>query len=131
MSTPPLGREAVVLLDSTEIGYAEKVKESIDASIIKKYKLGSDKPAVLKSGNKTFVIDFGAMYIDKTYAEKVLNGTAVTVEVRPNGTGVGKEKHTYTGVILNKWGFEAAQDGVAGENVSGEASDVAFGTQSA
>jgi hypothetical protein len=129
MSTPPLGREAVVMLDTTEVGYAEKVKESIDASLIKKFKLGSDKPAVLKSGNKTFQIEFGKMYIDKTYAEKVLNGTAVTVEVRPNGTGAGKEKHTYTGVVLNKWGFEAAQDGVAGENVSGEGSDVAFGTQ--
>jgi hypothetical protein len=129
MSTPPLGREAVVMLDSTEVGYAENVKESIDASLIKKYKLGSDKPAVLKSGNKTFQIEFGAMYLDKTYAEKVLNGAAVTVEVRPNGTGTGKEKHTYTGVILNKWGFEATQDGVAGENVSGEGADVAFGTQ--
>ena len=129
MSTPPLGREAVVMLDSTEVGYAENVKESIDASIIKKYKLGSDKPAVLKSGNKTFQIEFGKMFIDKTYAEKVLSGTAVTVEVRPNGTGTGKEKHTYTGVILSKWGFEATQDGVAGENVSGEGSDLAFGTQ--
>lgn len=129
MSTPPLGREAVVLLDTVEVGYAEKVKESVDASLIKKYKLGSDKPAVLKSGNKTFRVEFGAMYLDKTYAEKVLNGTAVTIEVRPNGTGTGKEKHTYTGVILSKWGFEAAQDGVAGQDVGGEASDVAFGTQ--
>jgi hypothetical protein len=59
MSTPPLGREAVIMLDSTVVGYAENVKESIDASIIKKYKLGSDKPAVLKSGNKTFQIEFG------------------------------------------------------------------------
>ena len=83
MSTPPLGREAVVLLDTVEVGYAENVKESIDAALIKKYKLGSDKPVVLKSGNKTFAIEFGKMYIDKTYAEKVLNGTAVTVEVRP------------------------------------------------
>ena len=126
---PFLGRNAVVLKDATEIGYCEGVTVGIDADLIKEYALGDDKPQVLESGNKSFTVDIDHMYIDNAFANDVLNGTAVTIEVRPEGTGTGKPKITVNDVILNSWELSIEQDGVEMESVSGEGKSLTFGTQ--
>lgn len=126
---PLLGHSAVVLIDSTEVGYCEGVTVGIDVDLIKEYTLGSDKPSVLEDGNKSFTVSIDKMYIDSTYATDVLNGTAVTIEVRPEGTGAGKPKITISNVILNSWELSITQDGVIMESVSGEGKDLTFGTQ--
>jgi len=126
---PFLGRNAVVLKDATEIGYCEGVTVGIDADLIKEYALGDDKPQVLESGNKSFTVDIDHMYIDNAFANDVLNGTAVAIEVRPEGTGTGKPKITVNDVILNSWELSIEQDGVEMESVSGEGKSLTFGTQ--
>ncbi|MCD6528768.1 hypothetical protein J7L06_00550 [Candidatus Bathyarchaeota archaeon] len=130
MSTPLLGKDAVIMIDTTEIGYAQGVRVGISADLIKEYKIGSDKPEVLKSGNKAFSVSFDAMYIDKSYAEQVLNGAEVSVVVRPAGTGSGLEEITISDVVLTSWELTISQDGVILESVEGEGKDITFGTQS-
>jgi len=129
MSSPLLGKDAVIQIDGTEVGYAQGVRVGISADLIKEYRIGSDKPEVLSSGNKTFTVSFDAMYIDKSYAEKVLNGTAVSVVVRPAGTGSGLEEITISDVVLTSWELTISQDGVILESVEGEGKDITFGTQ--
>jgi hypothetical protein len=130
MSTPLIGRNAVVKKDTTEIGYCTGVRATIDVDLIKAYKFGSDKPAVLESGKKSFTVRIDKMYIDSTYATDVLNGTKVAIDVFPNGTGTGKPKITLSNVVLTGWDLTIDQDGVIMESVEGEADNVTFGTQS-
>jgi len=129
VSAPLIGREAVIMKGSTEIGFCKTVGVTIDASITKQYFLGSDTPDVLASGNKTFKVSIGKAYIDKTYADDVLNGTSVTIEVRPEGTGTGKQKITLSNVVLNSWKLSIEQDGIIMESIEGEGKTIAFGTQ--
>jgi len=129
MSTPLLGKDAVVMIDTTEIGYAQGIRVGISADLIKEYRIGSDKPEVLSDGNKTFTVSIDMMYIDKSYADKVLNGTAITVVIRPAGTGSGLEEITINNVVLTSWELTISQDGVILETVEGEGKDITFGTQ--
>jgi hypothetical protein len=129
MSTPLLGRNAVVLKGTQEIGYATGIRATIDVDLIKAFKLGSDKPAVLESGNKSFTVRIDKMYIDNAYATDVLNGAKVTIEVRPQGTGTGKPKITISNVVLTGWDLTIDQDGIIMESVEGEGDSLAFGTQ--
>jgi sporulation protein YlmC with PRC-barrel domain len=124
-----LGREGVILKESTPIGSVKNVKISISADKIKEYVLNDDKPDVLASGNKTFKITVGKLYVDKAYAEDVLNGTAIDIEVRPEGTGSSKPKITLSDVVLDGWDFDLKQEGVIGESVGGEGKNITFGTQ--
>jgi hypothetical protein len=130
MSTPLIGRNAVVMKGTQEIGYCTGVRVDINVDLIKEYKLGSDKPAILKDGNKSFRVRVEKMFIDSTYATDVLNGTAVSIEVRPEGSGTGKSKITLSNVVFTRWEMTANQDGVIMESIEGEGSDLAFGTQS-
>jgi hypothetical protein len=130
MSTPLIGRNAVVMKGATEIGYCTGVRVGIDVDLVKEFKMGSDKPAVLESGNKSFTVSIDKMYLDSTYATDVLNGTKVTIEVRPAGTGTGKPKITISNVILTGWDLTIDQDGVIMESVEGEGDNITFGTQS-
>ncbi|MEM3618457.1 MAG: phage tail tube protein [Candidatus Bathyarchaeia archaeon] len=125
-----IGRLGIVKKGTTTIGSVKNVSISLSADLIKEYVLGDDKPDTLASGNKTFSISIEKLYVDKTFAEDVLNGTAVTIEVYPEGIGTNKPKITLNDVVLNSWDFEMAQDGVIGESVSGEAKSIEFGTQS-
>ena len=129
MSSPLLGKDAVIQIDSSDVGYAQGVRVGISVDLIKEYKIGSDKPEVLEDGNKSFTVSIDKMYIDKTYAEDVLNGTSVSVVIRPAGTGSGLEEITISNVILNTWEMTVTQDGVILESVSGEGKDITFGTQ--
>ena len=69
------------------------------------------------------------MWIDKTYADKVLNGTKVSVVVRPEGTGSGKTEITISNVVFNSWELSIEQDGVVMESVSGEGDSMTISTQ--
>jgi hypothetical protein len=129
MSTPLLGRNAVVKKGTEEIGYCTGIRVGIDVDLIKAYKLGSDKPAVLESGNKSFTVRIDKMYIDSTYATDVLNGTKVAIDVLPAGSGAGKPKITLTNVVLTGWDLTIDQDGVIMESVEGEADGITLATQ--
>jgi len=129
---PLLGRNAVILKGATEIGYCSSVTVSIDVDLVKEYAIGGanpDKPAFLASGNKSFKVSIDKMYVDGAHATDILNGTALTIEVRPEGTGTGKPKITVSNVILNSWELNIEQDGVIMESVEGEGTSIAWGTQ--
>jgi len=129
---PLLGRNAVILKGAAEIGYCSSVTVSIDVDLVKEYAIGGanpDKPAFLASGNKSFKVSIDKMYVDGAHASDVLNGTALTIEVRPEGTGTGKPKITVSNVILNSWELSIEQDGVIMESVEGEGTGIAWGTQ--
>jgi len=129
---PLLGRNAVILKGATEIGYCSSVTVSIDVDLVKEYAIGGanpDKPAFLASGNKSFKVSIDKMYVDGAHANDVLNGTTLTIEVRPEGTGTGKPKITVSNVILNSWELSIEQDGVIMESVEGEGTSIAWGTQ--
>ncbi|MEM0010787.1 MAG: hypothetical protein QW424_05390 [Candidatus Bathyarchaeia archaeon] len=129
MSTPLIGRNAVIKMGTADIGYCTGVRVTLDVDLIKAYRIGSDTPAVLTAGNKTFRVSIEKMYIDNTYATNVLNGAAVTIEVQPAGTGTGKPKITLSNVIFTSWELTIEQDGVIMESIEGEASSIAFETQ--
>ena len=125
-----LGKDAVIQIDSTDVGYAQGVSVSIDVDLIKEYKIGSNTPAVLEAGNQTFKVSVDKMWIDSAYADKVLNGTKVSMVVRPEGTGSGKTEITISNVVLNSWKLSIDQDGVVMESVEGEGDSLTLGTQS-
>jgi len=128
--TPLLGRSAVVKIGTTAVGYCRNVTVSIDADLIKEYALGGDKPVFISSGNKSFKVNIGKMYVDSTHASNVLSGTAITIDVFPQGEGTGKPKITISNVILNSWEMSIDQKGVILESVKGEGTDITFGTSS-
>jgi len=133
MSSPVLGRNAVIQIDSADVGYCTGVTVSISADTIKEYFISDtnpDRPAVLESGNKTFEVSIERAWIDKTYAEKVLGGTTVDIVIRPEGTGSGKTEITLSDVVLTADEISIEQDGIVMESISGEAKDITIGTQS-
>ena len=129
MSSPGLGKDAVIQIDGSDIGYAKGCTYRLTADLVKDYKIGDDKPAVLESGNKTIAVRFEKMYIDNTYADDVLNGSKVTVVIRPLGTGAGKPEITISNVVLSSYELTITQDGVVLENAEGEGASVTHGTQ--
>jgi len=129
MSSPIVGKNAVIKIGETEVGYAKGVRISIDVDLIKEYAIGNDTPVVLEAGNKSFSVSIDKMYIDNTYAQDVLNGTKVNVTTQPAGTGSGLPEITISNVVLNSWELSIEQDGVVMESVSGEGDSITFGTQ--
>jgi hypothetical protein len=132
MSTPVIGRTAVIKKGTTEIGFCKSVSVSIDADLIKQYFIGGtnpDRPAFVASGNKSFKVSIEKAFIDNAYATDVLNGAAVTIEVSPQGTGAGKPKITLSNVIFNSWKLSVEQDGIIMESVEGEGQSIEFETQ--
>jgi len=129
MSSPIVGKDAVIQIDGEDVGYAKGVTIGIDVDLIKDYVIGSDTPAVLEAGNKSFSVSIDKMYIDNTYAQDVLNGTKVSVVVRPAGTGSGLPEITISNVVLNSWELSIEQDGVVMESISGEGDSITFSTQ--
>jgi len=130
MSTPLVGSEAVILKDGTEIGYAKGVTIGIDVDLIKEYVMGSTTPAVLKAGNKSFSFSIEKMFIDNSFINDILNGSTVTIVVRPAGTGANLPEITLTNAIFTSWELSIEQDGVIMESIGGEAESIEPGTQS-
>jgi len=129
MSSPIVGKNAVIQIDGEDVGYAKGVRVSIDVDLIKDYVIGSDTPSVLEAGNKSFSVSIEKMYIDNTYAQDVLNGTKVNIAVRPAGTGSGLPEITISNVVLNSWELSIEQDGIVMESVEGEGDSITFSTQ--
>jgi hypothetical protein len=133
MSTPIIGTTAVIKMGTTAIGFCKSVSVSIDVDLIKEYFIGGtnpDKPAVITSGNKSFKVNIKKAYVDSSYANNVLNGTAVTISVLPQGTGTGKPQIDITNVVFTSWELTVEQQGVIMESVKGEGSGITFTTQS-
>jgi hypothetical protein len=110
-------------------GYAKSVSASIDADLVKEYVLGSDKPAYLASGNKTFKVSFELLYANDKYAQKVLAGGKFDVIIAPDGWGSGKPLVTLKNVVLNSWEQSIEQDGVIAESLEGEGDNIVLATQ--
>jgi hypothetical protein len=126
---PIIGRLAVVQMGGTTIGFATGVTTDVQADLIKEFQLGSDRAAVLASGNKSFKIGVDMMYIDNTYASQVLSGTPVDFIIAPAGTtAAGYPKITVKNVVLNAFNFKADQKGIVTGKVSGEGNDWQAGT---
>jgi len=130
MSSPVLGKNAVIQMDSEDIGYAKNIRLGVESSLIKDYVIGDTDPAVLEPGNYSYTVRIERMWIDKTYMEKVINGTKVTVVVMPEGSGAGKTQITLNNVVLNRFELNIVQDGVVMESVEGEGKGIEIGTQS-
>jgi len=111
------------------IGMAKSVTASFDADLVKEYVLGSDKPAFLASGNKSFKVSFDLLYVNDKYAQKVLNGDKFDVVIAPDGWGTGKPLVTLRNVVLNSWEQSITQDGMIAEAVEGEAEGAEVATQ--
>jgi len=111
-------------------GMAKTVSASIDAALVKEYVLGSDTPAFLSSGNKTFKVSIDVLYANEKYANKVLAGTQFDVVIAPNGWGSGNPLVTLKNVVINGWKQTIDQAGVIAEGLSGEGDSVTLETQS-
>lgn len=129
MSSPVVGRNAVIQKDGADIGYAVGVTIGIDVDLVKEYAIGSDTPVVLESGNKSFTVSIEKMYVDNAYAEDVLSGSKVSIVVQPAGVGSGKPTITISNVVFTSWELSIEQDGVVMESVEGEGESITFGTQ--
>lgn len=107
-------------MGGTLCGSAKGVTIGISADLIKDYCFGSGQdPNVLAQGNRSYPVSIDTLYIDETWAEKVLAGTPITLEVYDTGSPTGK-KYTLNNVVLNNWEAIFPQDGVVGEGFSGE-----------
>jgi hypothetical protein len=126
--TPLIGRNAIIQMGGTAIGLAMGITTDINVDLIKEFALGSDKPAILASGNKSFKIGADMMYIDNTYASQVLAGTAVDFVIGPSGGTAGTVKITVKNVILNAFSFKADQKGIITGKITGEGTDWQSGT---
>lgn len=130
MSSPLLGRNAVIKKGTQTIGFCQIVDIDADADVVKAYTLGSDKPAILESGNKTFKVRVTKLWIDHAHLSDLLSGTKVTIEVQPAGTGAGKPKITLSNVVFTGWSYSNPQDDIIEETIEGEGMDITAGTQS-
>lgn len=128
MSTPVIGRNAVIQMGVTTIGYATGITSDVTVDKIEDFALQSDKAAILAAGNKHFKISWDKLWIDSTYLNAVLAGTPVDFIIGPAGTSTGKVKWTVKNVILLGWSFKADQKGVVSEKSSGEGNDFTVGT---
>jgi hypothetical protein len=128
MSLPVIGRNAVIKMGTTVIGYATGVTGSINVDKIEDFVLNSDKAAILAAGNKHLKISVDKMWVDNTYVTQILGGTAVDFEIGPAGTTTGKVKYTIKNVILEVMDFKADQKGIVTEKISGTGNDFTIGT---
>jgi hypothetical protein len=127
-TTPVIGRNGSITINSVEAGYIKGVTFDIDADVIKDYKFTSDVPAVLESGNKSFKFSFEKMFIDTMHAAQVLAGTKMTIILGPaNSTPTGQPKYTLSNAIILHHGWRDEQAGIVIENGSGEGASLTLG----
>jgi hypothetical protein len=128
MSTPLIGRNAVIQMGTTTIGYAQGMTTDLNVDLIKEFAFNSDKAAVLAAGNKHFKVSCDRMFIDGTYATQVLGGTPVNFIIGPAGTTTGSVKLTISNVVLTVWSWKADPKGIVTEKVQGEGNNLTVGT---
>jgi len=126
MSTPLVGRNAVVKKGTDVIGYAKGVTIGIEAALIKDYAFGSQDPVVLESGNKGFPVTIDIMYVDKTYSALLITTPAkFDLVLLPSGTG---STYTVKNVILNRCPMTFTQDGIIMQTLEGRGDDITLPT---
>jgi hypothetical protein len=128
MTGPLVGRLAVIEIGGTPIGFATGITSDITADLIKEFKMGSNKAAILAQGNQSFKVGCDMMYIDNTYASMVYAGTPVTLIIAPAGTTTGNPKITIPNVVFSAFNFKADQKGIITGKVTGEGTDWQAGT---
>jgi hypothetical protein len=126
---PLLGVNAVILKGTEPIGSAKFARIIVENEVVKAYSIGSKTPVALEIGNQSFRVSLSKWYIDSAFLTDVLNGTKVTIEVRPAGTGTGKPKITLSNVIFRRWQYTNPQDDYLEEELEGEGTSIALGTQ--
>jgi len=127
-TTPVIGRNGSITINSVEAGYIKGVTFDIDADVIKDYKFTSDLPAILESGNKSFKFSFEKMFIDTIHVAQVLAGTKMTIILGPaNSTPTGQPKYTLSNAIILHHGWRDEQAGIVIENGSGEGASLTLG----
>jgi hypothetical protein len=114
-----IGRNADIYINGSLAGAAKGLTMGISVDLIKDYVIGSQDPNVLAAGNRSYPISIDTLFVDKTYATLVLNGTAITILVWPSGSPTGEE-YTLNNVVLTNWEKAISQDGVILEGISGE-----------
>jgi hypothetical protein len=128
LSTPIVGRNGVVKKAGTAIGYAKGVSVSIGVELVKDYALNSNKPAIVEDGNQSYKVSVESMYVDNTYAQVVLTGDPVDIELDPAGAATGKPKVTVKNVVFTNWKLDQKQTGVVMQSMEGEGDDLQLGT---
>jgi len=123
MSTPLIGRNAVVQMGGTTIGYAKGCSADIAVDKIEDFQLNSDKAAILAAGNKHFKISVDHMWIAITYVTQIMAGTPVDFVFAPAGTSGGNPKITVKNVVLLTHNMTVDQKGIVGEKITGEGND--------
>jgi hypothetical protein len=116
-----IGRNADIYINGALAGAAKGVTVGISVDLIKDYVIGSQDPNVLAAGNRSYPVSIDTLYVDKTYATLVLNGTAITILIYPSGSpSPPGEEYTLNNVVLSNWEKAIPQDGVILESISGE-----------
>jgi hypothetical protein len=130
MSTPFKPLKAKIKLGTTEIGIGDINTSSLNFSldVDEHYGLGDEGKPKLVKGNKHFTGRLNKIYVDKTYAEKVLAGDAMDMVFYPEGTTQGKQTVTVKNAILRVWDYRMDRDAIVAEGVEFIGDDLQFGT---
>jgi len=129
--TPPWKPlSAVIKIGTSEIGAGLTSASSLAFSldVDEYYGLGGEGKPKLVKGNKRFSGRLRKAYIDKTYAELVMGGTAADIVFYPEGKATGKQTVTVKNAILRGWDFTMDEGAVVAEGLEFVGDDLVFGT---
>jgi hypothetical protein len=131
MSSPFKPLVASIKIGDSTIGAGLTTSSSLSFSldVEEYYGLGDQGKPTLVKGNKHFAGTIEKAYIDKTYAELVLGGTAADITFYPEGTGTGKQTITVKNAILTTWEFKMDEDDIVAESLEFVGDELQFGTQ--
>lgn len=122
------GRNAIIYStvsgSSAEVGYCKGWTIKLTRGAIKDYKIGSDKPAKLASGNVSATFTLDRFYTQTTWASRLYTGEEVDFEVRPSGDA--SAAITLVDCVLTAVNQKGTQDSLIYEDVAGEAESVTF-----
>ncbi|MEM3646530.1 MAG: hypothetical protein QW334_00095 [Thermofilum sp.] len=127
--TPGIGRNAVIMKDSTPIGYTEDYECSAEADVIKAYGGSDTSPALLEYGDMTFNITINKIVVEQEFWNAFLNKTKVVIKIHPYGTGSGKLKIEFSDCVIKSVGAAFPRSEVITEKVTIEARGMTVGLQ--
>ncbi|MEM7820018.1 MAG: hypothetical protein QW761_00220 [Candidatus Aenigmatarchaeota archaeon] len=128
--SPTLTRVAIIMKDSQPIAYTENFNWASENDIIKKYQQNSQDPAVLEYGNRTFTIAVNRLVVGGSFWTDYLAGTKMSLEIRPEGTGAGKPKYTFSECVIRGISNDVPQGDVITQKLTLEAKGLTVGSQS-
>lgn len=129
MSTPIIGRNCVFMDGAAAVAHGKNITVDWKRDQIESRVFESANPDSLDYGNihTTFKVEF-VYFQNEGFLAKVLAGTKLTIKVRPQGTGAGKEEWTLTDCVIDL-GVEIPQNEHVRMNVTGKATSFTQGTQ--